>query len=419
MRKPVAVVGAGLAGLVCARRLDQMGVDVLLFEASDRIGGRVRTDELNGFRLNYGFPLYFDASPNAKLELDHRALDLKPFASGCMVFDGRKMREVSREAILETIFARWIPMSDLLRTNQLAEELSEVKDLDIFSLPDQTVRDFLLSRQFSEKAISRFFAPFYGSLMLDPHLTDSCRVFAFLFKMLQEGRACLPANGIGEIPAQIAAGLDPDRIRTRSRVTSIRRSGGDVDAVVLSTGEEIEVERVVVATDQPTASRLSGHGSPLRGRAMTVVHFAVPQSIGHDATLHVNGSGIGDVNLVVNMSSLSRGLAPKGQHLVTAVLSGTADGSDHYIAGHARYELISWFPHHRVDSWRPLRVDHIPFAQIEQPVGFRERRPNPQPEPCLVLAGEYTEYAGIDGAVLSGQNAATQVLQDHKELLRA
>ncbi|RPJ04332.1 MAG: NAD(P)/FAD-dependent oxidoreductase, partial [Deltaproteobacteria bacterium] len=80
----VIIVGAGLAGLSCARRLRTQGVDYLLIEASDRVGGRVKTDVVKGFILNHGFQVLQTAYPEAQRFLDYAALDLKAFAPGAV-----------------------------------------------------------------------------------------------------------------------------------------------------------------------------------------------------------------------------------------------------------------------------------------------------------------------------------------------
>ncbi len=75
--KPVVIVGAGLAGLSCARQLLQSGVDVLVLEAQDDVGGRVRTDLVDGFRLDRGFQVLQTAYPEARRQLDYQALRLQ------------------------------------------------------------------------------------------------------------------------------------------------------------------------------------------------------------------------------------------------------------------------------------------------------------------------------------------------------
>src|SRR5829696_6221828 len=82
------IVGAGLAGLTCAKVLRERVTEVAVFEASDDVGGRVRTDERDGFLLDRGFQVYFTAYPVAKRHLDHEALDFRSFDPGAVVFRG-------------------------------------------------------------------------------------------------------------------------------------------------------------------------------------------------------------------------------------------------------------------------------------------------------------------------------------------
>ena len=91
----VLIIGAGLAGLCCARRLAEAGVTFQIVEASDGIGGRVRTDEVDGFLLDRGFQVLLTAYPEARRVLDYSRLDLKPFSPGALSwFAGRMNRLV-------------------------------------------------------------------------------------------------------------------------------------------------------------------------------------------------------------------------------------------------------------------------------------------------------------------------------------
>ena len=92
----VVIVGAGLAGLCCARRLAQCGVSFQVVEASDGVGGRVRTDIVEGFRLDRGFQLYLPSYPEGTRVLDYDALDLKHFTPGARIWHRGRFGPVTR-----------------------------------------------------------------------------------------------------------------------------------------------------------------------------------------------------------------------------------------------------------------------------------------------------------------------------------
>lgn len=419
MHKPIVVVGAGLSGLVCARRLEQAGHDVLVLDAGDGPGGRMRTDRVDGFALDRGFQVYFEAYPNSKLELDIAALNLKDFEPGCMVFDGDKMREVHRENIIQTVFGKWLSLTDLLRFNQMGDDLDHLTEDEVWALDDVPMVDYLRMRKVSDSAIDRFVRPFFGGVFLDPTLDVSSRPFAFYWQMLDRAPATVPAAGMQAIPDQIAAGIKPESFRFGSRVAALVRNSDRVTGVRLDSGEVIEAEMVILAVDQRANSRLTGIGTEWAARPCTTIHFAAAKRPFYESILHVNGSGLGRVNHVACMTNASKGLAPDGQALISASILGNPSMGDLDLAKEVRYELISWFPDQNVESWRPLRVDRIVNAQMPQPVGFMDRLTPMSPEPGLLIAGEHTTYAGIDGAVLSGQRVAAMAMNPDRELTPA
>lgn len=419
MNRPVVIVGAGLSGLVCARRLHQAGLPVLILESSDRPGGRMKTDTVDGFRLDRGFQVYFDQYPTARLELDLARLDLRRYEPGCLVWDGQKQHEVHRENILHTLFSGWVPISDLMRIATWGQEVKEMSFEDVWDIDDVTIPEFLRGRGFSEKFIDRFVRPFFGGVFLDRSLNDSARPFLFYWKCLEQGYATTPADGIEAIPAQVAADLPAELFRFNTRVAKLVEEDGRVTGVLTEGGETIEAERVILATDAATLRDLAGVPVPVGQKSCTTVHFAVPESPVDEGILVVNGLGRGDVNHVAVPSKVARGLAPAGQHLVSATLLGLPPEDDMYVAKSVRYELTQWFPKANVAAWRPLRVDRIPFAQVGQPVGYAGQRPEREPRPGLVVAGEAATYLGIDGAVRAGQDAAVAVLSQLREPVRA
>ena len=90
----VAIVGAGLAGLACARTLARAGRACRVLEASNGVGGRVRTDTVDGFRLDRGFQVLLTAYPECRAVFDYGALDLRAFLPGADVRAGGRTSRI-------------------------------------------------------------------------------------------------------------------------------------------------------------------------------------------------------------------------------------------------------------------------------------------------------------------------------------
>lgn len=411
MSKPVVVVGGGLAGIVCARRLNRAGVPVQLLEAEEALGGRLRTIEVDGFKIDRGFQVFFTAYPHVKIELDWRKLNLGFFVPGCSVWDGKKFHEVRNDDDLAMLFSSWLPMQDKMRLLSFNGELKKLEFRDIWAEEDSTAQESLLQAGFTPKFLDRFARPFFGGIFLDRSLQISSRMFRFVWKMLMEGRIGLPAEGMQALPRMIASDLPDSVVRTGARVTELVRKESQVTGIKLASGEVIEAQAVVLATEAPSASRLSGIPAPKGSLSSATVSFDAPEPVTTEPMLLLNGPGWGQVSHLVDSSLASPTYAPKGRHLMTATILGSPSGDDYSLARSVQTELKSWLPKANLDAWRPLRVDRIHYAQMPQPVGFMESLPSEATKtPGLFFAGEFTTYSSIDGAVLSGQRAADAVL---------
>lgn len=416
MSTDVLIVGAGLAGLVCGRRLNRAGRDVLILDSDTRPGGRLKTDVIDGCLIDRGFQVYFTSYPHAKTEIDEQRLNLGQFVPGAAVWDGRRLREVRNDDDAAMAVSTFLPLSDKLRTMAWSQEAARMSWDEVWQLEDMPAGEFLTKRGFSDKFLRRFAQPFFGGIFLDRSLNVSCRMFAFVWKMLWEGQIGVPGEGMEAIPRQIAADIPDSRFRMGCRVSSLIRRDGAVRGVRLSTGEEIEAQTVVLATEAPEAVRLAGISAPLDAVSCTTISYLADRPATEEPMLVLNGPGHGMVNHVVDMSMAAPGYAPPGKSLFYATILGTPNADDLYLARSAQYEVSQWLPKAGVDRWRPLRVDRIRYAQMPQPAGFRDSMPMAgQAEPGLMLAGEYTQYSSIDGAVLSGQQCARAILSQRDE----
>ncbi|MGL4420391.1 MAG: FAD-dependent oxidoreductase, partial [Gemmataceae bacterium] len=357
----VLIIGAGLAGLACARRLFQCGVSFEILEASDGIGGRVRTDTVEGFLIDRGFQIYLTAYPEGRRVLDLDALQLQPFTRGALVrFQGRFHRVADpRSGLwsgLKSIINPIGTATDKFKLLGLKNAVDRLQKLPPDSQPDRLTLDDLRDLGgLSDMMIDRLFRPFLGGVFLERELQTSARFFRFVFQMFSEGPGAVPAAGMQAIPNQLATTFPADRIRLR---TAVRAIGSRT--VTLADGSTRQPRAIVVATDGPAANRLLGEAVPPVPTVGTVtVSFAAPQSPVREPILVLDGDGVGPVNHLVVMSEAASTYAPAGQSLIAASTVGIPTDSDEELVQRMRQQLLGWYGSD-VATWRVLRVDRIP-----------------------------------------------------------
>ncbi len=419
---PIVVVGAGLAGLACARHLTRAGRRVQVLEASDGVGGRVRTDEVDGFRLDRGFQVVLTAYPEARAQLDYRPLGLRPFYPGALVRYGGRFHRVAdpfRHPVdaLESLMNPIGTPADKLRVLALRQRALAGSLDQLFGRPETTTMQALTGLDFSNAMIERFFQPFLGGIFLGRELSTTSRMLEFVIRMLAEGDTAVPAGGMGMLPDQIAAELPPGTVRTGVRVTEV--SGA---RVTLDDGSRVDASAVVVATEGDTAASLTGGRPPVAYRSVTNLYFAAPRPPVSGPYLLLNGESHGagshgaeshgPVNSVAVLSEVAPGYAPPGRTLVSATVLGSPGESDEALNGSVLRQLGEWFGG-QVSAWTPLRTYRVRWAQPDQtPPTVTPGARSPRLSPGLFLAGDHVEHASIQGALASGRRAALGILAE-------
>lgn len=402
MPKPIVIVGAGLAGLACARKLHHLGVNFLLIDADSRVGGRLKTDLVEGFRLDHGFQVLFTAYPYAKGLLDFDALKLRAFEPGSIVWDGLQQHVLHNERRLATAASGLFGIADKVRVLNWTSDCKLMSVEEIYDMPDMSTLDHLRAYGFSEAFIDRFARPFFGGIFLDRSLSVSVRQFAFVWKMLSEGQTVVPAEGMEAIPRQLAAELPASCVRLNTRVKEILREDGRATGVALESGETIHAAAVVVATEADAAGALLGKPILEGSKSSTCVYFEAPAPPVDEKLIVLNAQE-GLVNEVVPCSLVAPELAPKGKHLVSVTVLGHDARSDADLVEAIKAEVGPWFPGRGVSHWRHLKTYRVRYAQMPQPPGVFELLPKPESGiEGLYLCGEYTTDGSINGALKSG-----------------
>ena len=247
--KQVYIIGAGISGLVAAKVLEERGVEPVIIEATDRIGGRLKTDIVDGFQLDQGFQVLLSSYSAAQKHLNYNALNLQKFKAGACIFKEGKQKffgDPLRDPTLlfSTLFSGIGTFKDKVKIAQLNFRLQKKSLEEIFEASEITTKQYLKELGFSNYVIKSFFQPFFSGIFLETELNTSSRMFEFVFKMFGDGYAVIPKGGIEEIPKQLKENLKKTTFKFNSKVSEITSK-----EIILSNGKKLNSNFTIVATE--------------------------------------------------------------------------------------------------------------------------------------------------------------------------
>lgn len=402
------IVGAGLSGLACANSLTKKGCDILILEASNVAGGRVATDQVDGFCLDRGFQVYLSAYPEGKRLFDYEGLHLHGFRHGAVIHkDGKchRLFDPWREPseFFRTLSSPLIPLLDKWRLQKFQRQALTGSFDRINRL---STMEFLKSRGFSDAMIENFWQPFYRGVFLEEDLSTPADFFIFTFKMFATGTACLPERGMGALPLQLTTRLPPGCLRLNSPVIQIAPQ-----KVILAGGEEFHAQKIILATPpEVTGPWLGLEKIQPAYRSTTCVYFAAEKSPLSEPILVLNADKEGLIRTFCVPTDVSPGYGSGQGALISMSLGSGVSPDDHdSLPGKLLEECRAWFGS-QVDSWRFLRTYHIARAlpdyrqkdDLSKWLGSKGQE--------YGLCGDWTEDPSINGALKSGRLAAEQAM---------
>lgn len=398
----VLVVGAGLAGLACAVDLCRSGRRVALLEASDGVGGRMRTDRRDGFLLDRGFQVFNTAYPQVKRRMDLPGLRLRPFTPGFVartatgavrfVDPSRRPRAAAR-----LLSAGTLPARDLAALATLTARDALLPARALKRRRDRGTAAELARAGLSERVVAEVLRPFLAGVFLEDRLETSARFFHLVWRTMLRGTLCLPAEGIAAVPAQLADRLPHGTLRLETAVAGLTATG-----VLSADGAELPAAAVVVATDSATAARLLPGLVTPPGRTVTTHYHRAPTPPLKEPTLLVDATGA-VLNTCV-LSEVAPTYAPRGTSLVaTSVLGKGAPGT---VLGRLA-ELYDT----DTSGWQELASYTVEGALPAMPAPWPLSRTT-RFAPGRYVCGDHRATGSVQGALASGTRAAREVLED-------
>ncbi len=411
----VLIIGGGIAGLTAARKLHRRGLSVKIIEATDRVGGRVKTDIVNGFRLDRGFQVLLTAYPEAQKALSYSKLQLRTIDAGALLHTDKGVFEFADpfrnpSKTLSTLANPIGTWADKLRMLLVKTEING-KDLhEIFTQPETTTYQALRENyHFKSSLIEQFFNPFLAGIFLEKDLETSNRMFDFVFQMFSNGKGAVPALGMEEIPHQLASILPNDAIVTNERVVSIHKNVASTES-----GNEFEAKVILIATDNNefAQSYRANTTENENTRGTTNLYFSMDKSIVKRPILCLNSLENRLVNNFVVVSDISSDYAPIDKSLLSVSIvtdDENKDFTEEELIEKARRELSLWYGTHAYE-WDFLKSYSIAHALPNQnSVKHTPSMEDLKIHDGLYRCGDYLLNGSLNAAMRSGRLVANLI----------
>lgn len=410
MNKPeykIHIIGAGISGLIAAKVLEDHGYVPMIIEASDRVGGRVKTDMVNGYQLDHGFQVLLTAYPAARKYLNFKSLELQKFVPGAAIFKAGKqivlgdpLRDIS--LLFSTLFSGIGTFSDQLKILKLNTRLKNKSLADIFDEKEKTTLAYLQDAGFSADMIDQFFKPFFSGIFLETELETSSRMFEFVYKMFGEGYAALPKAGIEAIPKQLADNLKHTTFEFNTTVASLKDR-----ELTLGNGKKLKTDFTIVAAEASgLIPNLSNQAT--EWKSCDTLYFETKERIIAKPLIGLIPDADALINNIFYHTSLSTAQAAKNELLSVTVVK------NHNLSQEALVtQVINELKQKcGIDSCTFLRQYKIPMALPKLDNLQYDMLPSEtRLTTTIFLAGDTQLNGSLNAAMISGERAAMGVIE--------
>ena len=407
----VIIIGAGLAGLSCARILQKHRINYLLLDGAEKVGGRIRTDVVEGFQLDRGFQVLQTAYPDAKEILSYPDLKLKSFFPGAMIRYQDKFHRLADPfrdlyTAAKGLFSPIGTLKDKLLVGMLRTQVAFGTLEKLLQKPEVTTLQRLKSFGFSDVIIDRFFKPLYSGIFLENELSTSSRAFDYNFRMMALGDICLPSEGMEAIPRQLLTMLDPAKIKLNSKVASLSEN-----KVLLASGETLSAPKIVLAVDQPQACKLLEVTVAPKMKTVTTLYFSASKAPTTAPILFLNAQSSGPVMNMCVPTNVCKSYAPEGKELISCSVLKHDFASEEMLVQKVLEQMKQWFGN-EVDAWKHVRTYKIINALPNQKPPLADVSSKPmQVRKGLYQCGDYGGIASIQTALQSGRLVGEALVQ--------
>ncbi|MEI7476762.1 MAG: FAD-dependent oxidoreductase [Actinomycetes bacterium] len=387
MPKKVIVIGGGLAGLSAAITLQIEGVSVTVLESSDRPGGRVTSDLIDGFICDRGFQLLNINYPEIKRLGITKEIDFVSAPSIIEVArDEKRIRIGDPRASFFSIFNS--------ETGSLIEKIRLVKYL-IKRTRVASVGEELKANGVG-KTYERVLRPFLTGVFLADPLLVNAEYGRTAIGHFVTGNSGLPAQGIRVFSEALAARVHS--IEYGVQVNSIK------NGIIKTSKGKYDADAINVATDATTAAQLLDLTEVPQLVGCTTWYHSTNENPTQSKSLIIDSQNRGPLVNTIVISNMLPSYAPSGKSLIssTSILPTTESEVRRHLS-------ILYGTDTR--KWKLVAKYEIPSALPLAGLQGQEVSSS-YVRDSIYIAGDYRSAPSQNGALLSGRLAALSVLVD-------
>ena len=402
----IHIIGAGVSGLVAAKILEDNEISPIIIEATDRVGGRVKTDVIEGYQLDHGFQVLLTAYPAAQKYLNYETLDLQKFLPGATIFKNRKQQSIGDplraiSLLLPTIFSNVGTIADKIKVLKLNLLLKKISLEEIFAKPEKSTYQYLTDFGFSEKMISEFFQPFFSGIFLENKLETSSRMFQFVYKMFGEGNAALPKAGMEAIPQQLKNNLKNTTFLMNTKVKSVTDS-----EIILENGVVLESHLTIIATEA-NGILFEKQNQPIAWKSCDTLYFETENRTIDQPLIGLIPDADTLINNIFYHTSLKSASVGSKELLSVTVVKSHGLNSENLqkqveleLKKYCNISSLKFLKHYSIPKALPQLID-LKDEQTALDTKFSE---------TIFLAGDVQLNGSLNAAMLAGERAALCVL---------
>lgn len=404
----IHIIGAGISGLIAATVLEKNGLSPVIIESTDRVGGRVKTDIVEGYQLDHGFQVLLTAYPAAQKYLNLEALQLQTFIPGASIFKNGKQNSIGdplrdKSLLLSTVFARVGTLSDKFKILKLNIKLKKKSLSEIFSSKEQTTKFYLIDFGFSSKMINDFFNPFFSGIFLENKLETSSRMFEFVYKMFGEGDAALPKGGMQAIPKQLSNNLKRTTFKFNTKVATVNDS-----EITLEDGQKIKSDFTIIATE-PSKLVNKLNKKVIDWQSCDTLYFETESRVINKPLIGLIPEKDTVINNIFYHTSLESDLKGNKELLSVTVVDNQNLSSDKLIQRvqtelkqYCGIDVIKLIKHYKIPMSLP-KLQNLQYNLLPSQTRLTD---------TIFLAGDVQLNGSLNAAMIAGEKAALGVLDN-------